>query len=105
MLKKPLLFCLLCVSAATSAMFCTSPFAMTTLSIPQNSQDKAMPEDGSAASASAQMQTQLDRSGVDRASVHLQILQQSTSHFSDTNPAKKASVYDKKAQLKAGSNS
>ena len=77
---------------------------MTSIPAPQSPQDKAMSEDSSSASASAQLQTQLDRSGVDRASVHLQILQQSNTHFFDSNTPKKANVYDKKAQIKANNN-
>jgi hypothetical protein len=105
MLKKSLLFCLFSGSALTGAMLCTPSFAMTSIPAPQGQQDKAMSEESASASASAQLQTQLDRSGVDRASVHLQILQQSNTHFSDSNSQKKPAPFDKKAQIKANSNS
>ncbi|MBI3283627.1 MAG: hypothetical protein HYZ65_02070 [Burkholderiales bacterium] len=73
------------------------------MSAPSGQQDKVAPE--AAAASAAQAAVQLDRSGVDRASVHLQILQQSNTHFADTVPARKPGAYDKKAQIKAPSNS
>lgn len=61
--------------------------------------------EASMASAATQSSMTLDRSGIDKASVHLQILQQSTLHFSDSAQAKKPTIDDKKTQIKPQSNS
>jgi len=61
----------------------------------------------SAASAIAQP-VYLDRTGVDRASIHLQILQQTTTHFAETCPDKKSSadeINSGRASMKSGSQS
>ena len=100
MLKKPLLTCLLTVATLTGATFCSLSYAVN--SVPPSQSDKTMPEDASSASSSASAPATFDRGGVDRASVHLQIFQQSNSHFSDSNLNKKAGTYDKKAQAKSG---
>ncbi|MBR7778131.1 hypothetical protein [Undibacterium rugosum] len=78
----------------------------SSIAIQQNQQEKTLNESAqesssASASASSQTQTPLDRSGLDRASVHLQILQQSSTHFSEagTSTAKKPTSFDKKAQL------
>lgn len=108
MSKKPLLLSLLSATMLAGTVFCSNVLAMTSMTIPQNPQDRNtvdVAQESASASASAQIQTQLDRGGVDRASVHLQILQQSNTHFSDNNVAKKTGAYDKKAQIKASSNS
>jgi hypothetical protein len=84
-------------------VFCSNVLAMTSMTIPQNPQDRNtvdVAQESASASASAQVQTQLDRGGVDRASVHLQILQQSNTHFSDNNVAKKPVLTIKKHRLK-----
>lgn len=58
----------------------------------------ATPQDGR--TRDVQTAVLLDRSGMDKASVHLQILQQTTNHFSDTAQAKKPSPEDKKSPAK-----
>lgn len=101
MLKKSLQFCLLS-SALLAATAFSHGFAALAMSAPSVQQDKATQE---AAPVTAQSVMQLDRSGVDRASVHLQILQQTNTHFAETLPPKKTSANDKKVQVKASSNS
>lgn len=97
MLKKSLQFCLLS-SALLAATAFSHGFAALAMSAPSVQQDKAIRE-------AAPSVMQLDRSGVDRASVHLQILQQTNTHFAETLPSKKTSANDKKVQAKASSNS
>ncbi len=108
MLKKPLLLCLLSATFVSGAAIGSNASAMTSsIAIQQNQQEKNLNESAqesssASASASVQAQTPLDRSGLDRASVHLQILQQSSTHFSESNAAtaaKKNNGFDKKAQL------
>ncbi|MBC3870183.1 MULTISPECIES: hypothetical protein [Undibacterium] len=108
MLKKSLLPGLLFITTLAGVSVCNAGLAMTSASLPQTQQDRSTVDtavETVSASANAQIQTQLDRSGVDRASVHLQLLQQSNSHFSEIVSPKKPGVYDKKAQIKAPSNS
>lgn len=99
MLKKSLLFCLLSSALLAGTAF-SHGFTAMAMSAPAGQQDKTAQD---AASVQAQATVQLDRSGVDRASVHLQILQQTNTHFSDSS--KKSATNDKKAQIKASSNS
>ncbi|MFZ6814522.1 hypothetical protein ACO0K3_08635 [Undibacterium sp. Rencai35W] len=68
-------------------------------------QSSSQAQEGSATSASAQSSVMLERGGMDRASVHLQILQQTSPHFADSNPPKKLPGEDKKATLKPANNS
>ncbi len=85
----------------------TDAFAITSASMQQGQPDKVLSDttqDNASASATAQSQSTLDRSGLDRASVHLQILQQSNVHFGDSG-AKKSLPFDKKAQIKSTPNS
>lgn len=103
MIKKSILVGLLFSSTLACTAFCQEFIAMA-LSIPASQQDGRNP-DMPTASAASQSPMTLDRSGMDKASVHLQILQQSTSHFSDSVQAKKPSTDDKKLLIKPQSNS
>ncbi|MCU6433745.1 hypothetical protein LPB67_08135 [Undibacterium sp. Jales W-56] len=68
-------------------------------------QSSSQVQEGSAASASARSSMMLERGGMDRASVHLQILQQTSPHFADSNTPKKLPGDDKKTTLKPANNS
>jgi hypothetical protein len=103
MIKKSILVGILLSSTLACTAFCQEFIAMA-LSIPTSQQDSRN-QDTPTASAASQSPMTLDRSGMDKASVHLQILQQSTSHFSDSVQAKKPAADDKKLQLKPQSNS
>ena len=107
MLKKSLLFCALISSMLASVAFSEQFIAMAAISIPQGQQEKSITGSNQEPVTTANPSSilQFDRGGVDRASVHLQILQQSNTHFSDNTPVKKPSAYDKKAQIKAPNNS
>ncbi len=48
---------------------------------------------------------QIDRSGVDKAAIHLQILQQAAPHFTEGSAAKKAATEEKKTSTKTQDNS
>lgn len=74
------------------------------MSIPPPQQDSCH-SDQQEDSAASQTPVLLDRSGMDKASVHLQILQQSSTHFSDIAQARKPAAEDKKSTLKPQSNS
>jgi len=115
MLNKTLLLGVISATVfAVPVLFCSNAFATAALSIPQGQQDRNQADSTPAATVAAtneniQAANIWDRSGVDRASVHLQILMQSNTLFSDnmsTNTAqKKPSVVAKKNQVKAASNS
>lgn len=96
MLKKPLLRCLLSFTALVGVMLSNASYAVNSTGIPASQAEKSLSDDAGTASSSASTPAVFDRSGVDRASVHLQIFQQSNSHFSDNNMNKKAGSYDKK---------
>ena len=103
MIKKSIFVAILLSSTLACTVFCQEFIAMALpISVPQ--QDGRGLE-ASMASAAAQSSMTLDRSGIDKASVHLQILQQSTLHFSDSAQAKKPAIDDKKIQIKPQSNS
>lgn len=53
----------------------------------------------------AQSTVMLDRSGINKASVHLQIFQQTAGHLTDTVQAKKSITEDKKLLIKILGNS
>ena len=100
---------IICLSGLlTFGVICsTNAFAITSASMQQGQPDKVLSDttqDNASASATAQTQSTLDRSGLDRASVHLQILQQSNVHFGDSG-SKKSLPFDKKAQIKSTPNS
>ncbi|MFZ6766065.1 hypothetical protein ACO0LM_03190 [Undibacterium sp. Di26W] len=112
MLKKSIVFCVLTSALLGGLAYSQELMSMASVPSQYDPQDKSanpeiMPEAPSAATPQAQVQ--LDRSGVDRASVHLQILQQTNMHFSDNvQPApapqpKKTVAEDKKAQAKSAS--
>ncbi|GGC58665.1 hypothetical protein [Undibacterium terreum] len=89
MLKKSAL-----LGIALSTMMVGSALALT---MPEKTTQldsrKALSAAAASASASAVAQpVYLDRTGVDRASIHLQILQQTTTHFAETCPDKKNSA-------------
>jgi len=107
MLNKTILRSLFSISAL-SVLLCANAYAMASLSIPQGQQEKTQPESTQAAPTSSdnmQLSSLLDRSGVDRASIHWQVLMQSNTHFSDNVPPKKANVVAKKNQTKTASSS
>lgn len=118
MLKKSIALCLL--SSSLLAGYAFSQEFMLIASIPNQFelQDK-IPEvmqESPASSPTPTAPLQLDRSGMDRASVHLQILQQTNLRFVDnsqpapaavatTPPVKKTAADEKKPQTKSTSNS
>ncbi len=103
MLKKSIFLGLLLSSTLTGAAFCRELLTLV-MSVPISQQD-GRGQELLTASAASQSPMTLDRSGMDKASVHLQILQQSTSHFSETAQVKKPAVDDKKLLIKSQSNS
>lgn len=114
MLKKTVPFCL-SLSMFLAGVAFSQEFTAMAMPEPSIQQDKASPDvpaevsanqDAASAAAAAQNQVQLDRSGVNRASVHLQILQQTTPRFTETvPPAKKTVAEDKKTPAKTTGNS
>lgn len=54
---------------------------------------------------SGQNSTSFDRSGMDKASIHLQVLQQATPRFTESSNAKKPASEDKKSNTKTQDNS
>lgn len=91
-------------SASLVNLAIAQEFIPMAMSIPAPQQD-ACNSDPQTDGAASQTPVVLDRSGMDKASVHLQILQQTTTHFSDTAQAKKPATDDKKSPLKSQSNS
>lgn len=103
MLKKSIFLGLFLSSTLACTAFCQELLSLA-MSVPVSQQD-GRSQDLPVASAASQSPLTLDRSGMDKASVHLQILQQSTTHFSETTQAKKPTVDDKKLPIKSQSNS
>lgn len=103
MTKKSLLLALFFSTTLMSAAFCQELITMA-MSVPPSVTEMRAPDTlaGGSASASSVM---LDRSGMDKASVHLQILQQSTAHFGETSANKKPLTDDKKSASKPQGNS
>ena len=103
MLKKSLLFGLSVLAIMASTAF-SQQFVAMAISAPIATQSNT---DSAAAPVrvSAQNSIQLDRSGMDRASVHLQILRQTKTHFADSSSPKKSVADDKKMQVKPANNS
>ena len=98
--KKSIFLGILLSSGLVSTVFGQNYVSMA-LSTPATQQD------GQNASAISSVQSvlMLDRSGMDKASVHLQILQQTTGHFADTAQAKRPMTDEKKLQTKSQNNS
>lgn len=110
MLKKSislglLLSTLLLGTVVSANLVVAQEFIPMAMSIPPPQQQDGRNSDAQVGSAASQTPVLLDRSGMDKASVHLQILQQTTTHFSDTAQAKKPAADDKKSALKPQSNS
>ena len=114
MLKKSIVLFLLSTSMLAGLAFSQDYTFMA--SVPtqfeqQNKPEQEIMQETQAPAAAPQTPVQLDRSGVDRASVHLQILQQSNNRLSESTqpapavPAKKTAAEDKKSQSKAASTS
>lgn len=103
MLKKSIIIGLLLSSTLAGAAYCQELLAIA-MSVPASQQD-GRSQELPIASAASQSPMTLDRSGMDKASVHLQILQQSTTHFSESVQAKKPVIDDKKLPVKSQSNS
>lgn len=110
MLKKSIFVCVL--SSTLLAGIAFSQDFMFDPSIPtlNEDQDKTTEviQEAPAQTPAAPAPLQFDRSGIDRASVHLQILQQSNQRFTDNAqpvPAapKKTASDDKKTQAKSAS--
>ncbi|MFZ6744587.1 hypothetical protein ACO0LC_15290 [Undibacterium sp. JH2W] len=110
MLKKSIFLCLLSSSLLAGIAF--SQDFMFAASVPTQNEDQdkttEVIQEAPVQTANTPAPLQLDRSGVDRASVHLQILQQSNQRFSDNaQPApaapKKTASDDKKSHAKSAS--
>ncbi|MFZ6645395.1 hypothetical protein ACO0LO_06755 [Undibacterium sp. TJN25] len=92
MLKRSALLGILLSTMMVSSAFCANLIALT---MPEKTMQMDSRKAMSAASASASAATSpaqpvyLDRTGVDRASIHLQILQQTSTHFAEMCPDKK----------------
>lgn len=71
----------------------------TQTNTPPTCQENCPPE-----SQGGQNALQIDRSGMDKASVHLQILQQTSQKFSEPSTSKKNNNDDKKAANKSQEN-
>jgi hypothetical protein len=82
---------------ATSAIACSQEFVVsqTQTNNQTNCQDNCPSE-----SQGGQNATQIDRSGMDKASVHLQILQQASQKFAEPSNTKKNTSDDKKTPSK-----
>lgn len=95
MLKKSALLGISLSTMMVSSAFCANLLALTmpekTAQMDSRKALSAASASASAASAAAQP-VYLDRTGVDRASIHLQILQQTTTHFAESCPDKKNSA-------------
>lgn len=103
MSNKSIFVGLLLFSTLVCTAFCQELLSFT-MSVPLSQQDSRSQE-LPIASAASQSPMTLDRSGIDKASVHLQILQQSSTHFSESIQAKKPAIDDKKLPAKSQSNS
>ena len=110
MLKKSIFLCVL--SSTLLAGIAFSQDFMFAPSIPTQNEDQdkttEVMQEAPAQVPASPAPLQLDRSGVDRASVHLQILQQSNQRFTDNSQpvpaaAKKTASEDKKSQAKSAS--
>ncbi|MFZ6691085.1 hypothetical protein [Undibacterium sp. SXout20W] len=111
MFNKKIRFSLISIAVLMlPALFLGNAYAMASLSIPQAQQEHTQTEPVVATAVDAPPTANTwDRSGVDRASVHLQILMQSNNLFTDSTTSsatqKKPSVVAKKNQTKPANNS
>ncbi len=119
MLKKSIALCLLSSALLTGLAFSQEYMLATSVPNQFESQDKVteVMQEAPASTPAPATPVQLDRSGIDRASVHLQILQQTNLRLTDTSqptppassaPAsqvQKTAADDKKPQAKSSSNS
>ncbi len=108
MLKKSIFLCLLSSTLLAGIAFSQDFMFAPSIPTQHDEQDKTTEIMQEAQTPAVPAPLQLDRSGVDRASVHLQILQQSNQRFSDNAqttpaPAKKTASDDKKSQAKSAS--
>jgi hypothetical protein len=103
MTKKSLLLALFFSTTLMSVGFCQELISMAMSVAPSAQEMRAA--DTLAGGSAAASNVLLDRSGMDKASVHLQILQQSTAHFAETTAAKKPLADDKKSTSKPQGNS
>ncbi|MFZ6642053.1 hypothetical protein ACO0LL_20175 [Undibacterium sp. TC4M20W] len=110
MLKKSIFLCLLSSTLLAGIAFSQDFMFAPSIPTQHDEQDKTteIMQEAPAQTPAAPAPLQLDRSGVDRASVHLQILQQSNQRFSDNAqtapaPTKKTASDDKKSQAKSAS--
>jgi hypothetical protein len=99
MTKKSLLLAVMLSTALVSVGFCQELISMAMSVAPstQESRPEMRSTDSLAGGSASSSGVMLDRSGMDKASVHLQILQQSTAHFAETGVAKKPLAEDKKS--------
>ena len=102
MMKKSLLVGLLLSSALIGTAYSQVLIGMA-LSVPALQLEGRNVDDTN--NTEPQSAMTLDRSGMDKASVHLQILQQSTAHFVGSVVAKKPTSANKKLPIKSQSNS
>lgn len=84
-----------CVNESGSCSTATSSSSSSSSS--QSSQTQSP---GPSSSTSSSGSVQIDRSGMDKASIHLQILQQTAPHLSEPNQNKKQAPDDKKSASK-----
>jgi hypothetical protein len=82
------------VVAPSSASAASSASASNTTT---NTRPSANPSSGNEPSANSPVK--IERTGIDKASIHLQILQQTSNHLSETN-TKKVSAEEKKSAFK-----
>jgi hypothetical protein len=98
------LFCPILLAGTAHAQEFVPHTVLMAMSVPPAPQDGRNQDAQSSGSAVYNAVT-LDRSGMDKASVHLQILQQTNGHFSETAQAKKPVADDKKLPVKPQGNS
>ncbi|MFZ6730302.1 hypothetical protein ACO0LG_00060 [Undibacterium sp. Ji42W] len=110
MLKKSIFLCVLSSTLLAGIAFSQDFMFTPSVPTPNEDQDKTteVMQEALAQTTAIPAPLQLDRSGVDRASVHLQILQQSNQRFTDNAQpvpaaAKKTASEDKKSQAKSAS--
>ncbi|MDE2430550.1 MAG: hypothetical protein KGM99_17665 [Burkholderiales bacterium] len=111
MFKKTIFLMLASSSLLAGMAYSQEEFGMMSMATPTQQQEATPAEmrqenvDSNVSSGNDAASVQLDRGGMDRASVHLQLLQQSNSHFSDNTQAKKTGGDNKKMPSKPSKNS
>jgi hypothetical protein len=110
MLKKSIFLCVLSSTLLVGIAFSQDFIFAPSIPIQNEDQGKTteVMQEAPAQTSAAPAPLQLDRSGIDRASVHLQVLQQSNQRFTDNSQAvpaavKKTTSEDKKSQAKSAS--